>query len=108
MPYSLSHSHLAPASARPPRSRIHARAAELVARYPSLSRPQIDELADLFPRLKARDVARMMADEQLAPRLNAFYAANRDRLAPSLADYAVIAAIIAFPLTLLVVALAGG
>ena len=105
MSYPLSRPSFAPAIAVPSRSRAHQRAAELVSRYPSLSRPQIDELAGLFPRLGAMDVALMMADERLAPRLEAFCSANRDLVSPSLADYAVIAAIMALPLVILAVAL---
>lgn len=108
MSYPLSRPSFAPALARVPRSHVHARAAELVSRYPSLSRHQIDELAAIFPRLSATDVALMMADEKLAPRLDAFCAANRELVSPSFADYAVIAAIMSLPLLLLLVTLLTG
>ena len=111
MPYSPSQPRFAPAPAaapapaRLPRSRVHARVAELVSRYPDLSRQQIEELAAIFPRLSATDVALMLADKRLAPRLDAFCSTNRDLVSPSFADYAVIAAILSLPLLLLFVTL---
>src|SRR5688572_33023171 len=97
MPHPLSE----PAFSRPaptrriPRSPAHA--AALVRRYPNLSRAQIDELAAVLQRLNARDVALMIADEELAPRLDAFWTTHRDLLSPSLSDYAVIAVILLLP-----------
>lgn len=108
MPYPLSRPSFAPAFARVRHPGVHARAAELVSRYPGLSRQQIDELVALFPRLGAADVALMMADETLAPRLDAFCAAHRELLSPSLADYAVIGAIISLPLAVLAAVLVAG
>jgi hypothetical protein len=107
MLYPLARPSFAPPVAAAPRSQVHARAAELVSRYPNLSRPQMDELVAIFPRLSAMDVALIMADKQRAPRLEAFRAAHRDLVSPSLSDYAVIAAIMGFPLmTLLAVMVA--
>jgi hypothetical protein len=97
MSHSVSRSGFAVAAPAAPHPRSHERAAELVGGYPDLSRAQLDELAAIFPRLKAVDVALMMADKRLAPRLDAFCAANRELMAPSLSDYLVIAAIMAFP-----------
>ena len=98
MPYPLSRPSFAPAVAAAPRFQAHGRAAELVSRYPDLSGQQLGELAAIFPRLSALDVALMMADKKLAPRLDAFCSANRDLVSPSLSDYAAIAAIMSFPL----------
>jgi hypothetical protein len=103
MPYPLSRPSFAPALASAPRTHVHQRAAELVSRYPGLSRPQLEELAAIFPRLSAMDVALMMGDRTLAPRLDAFCAANRHLISPSLADYAVIAAIMSLPFMVLFV-----
>jgi hypothetical protein len=75
-----------------------ARAAELVKRYPNLSQSQIEELAAVLPRLNARDMALMIADEEIAPKLDAFWTRHRDLVTPSLSDYAVIGAILAFPM----------
>ena len=107
MPYSLSRPSFSPASPARPFPFSPARAAELVRRYPNLGRAQIDELVALLPRLNARDVALMIADEDLAPRLDAFWTTHRDLLSPSLSDYAVIAAILSLPvMAFLVVVLA--
>lgn len=104
MPYPLSRPSFAAAMPAKPVRHSPARAAELVSRYPNLSRAQIDELAALMQRLNARDVALMIADEDLAPRLDAFWSAHRDLLTPSMADYAVIAAILSFPVVAWLVA----
>ena len=107
MPYPLSRPSFRPSPSARPHAGRPARAAELVGRYPQLSRAQIDELASLLPRLNARDVALIISDEELAPRLDAFWTAHRELIAPSLSDYAVIAAIMSFPaLAFLVVVLA--
>ena len=106
MSYFFPRVSLAPALAAPPLSHNHSRAAELLRRYPDLSRPQRDELVALFPRLRPVDVALMMADDTLAPRLDAFCSANRNLVSPSLSDYAVIGAILSFPLLALLVLLA--
>src|SRR5690606_39050250 len=107
MPYPLARPSFSPAAPARPRVYRPARAAELVRRYPHLSRPQIDELAALLPRLNARDMALMIADDELAPRLDAFWSTHRDLISPSLADYGVIAVIMAFPvIAFLVVVLA--
>ena len=77
--------------------RAHNRFAELIARYPNLSEPQIEQLIGVFPRLGALDLALMMSDDNLGPRLEAFCSAHRELISPSLADYAVIGAILALP-----------
>lgn len=108
MSYPISRPSFAPAAVAAPRFHAHERAAELISRYPNLSRSQIDNLIGIFPRLSALDLSLMMADEKLAPRLEAFCSAHRDSISPSLSDYAVIAVIMAFPiLAFLVVVLAG-
>ena len=78
----------------------HERAAELISRYPDLSKSQTGDLVSLFPRLSALDLALMMSDDDLAPKLEAFYAAHRQEMSPSLTDYAVIGSIIAFPIVM--------
>lgn len=80
--------------------RAHNRFAELIARYPNLSQSQIEQLIGVFPRLGALDLALMMSDDNLGPRLEAFCSAHRELISPSLADYAVIGAILALPVML--------
>ena len=50
----------------------------------------------------------MMSDDDLAPRLEAFYAAHRELISPSLSDYAVIGAIVAFPIVALLALMLAG
>lgn len=85
--------------------RAHNRFAELISRYPNLSEAQIEHLIGVFPRLGALDVALMMSDDNLGPRLDAFCSAHRELISPSLADYAVIGAILALPAMLAVAAM---
>lgn len=104
MSYPLSRPSFARAVAAAPQ----ARAAELLASYPDLAKPQLDELIAMFPRLSALDLALMMSDDQVGPRLEAFCATHRERLGPSLADYAVIAAILCLPVMVLLSVVASG
>lgn len=106
MSYPMPEHGFAPAATS--RLGAHERAAQLISRYPNLSQSQIEHLAGLFPRLSALDLSLMMSDDDLAPRVEAFYATHREMMSPSLSDYAVIGIIIAFPILLfLVLVLAG-
>ena len=108
MPYSLSRPSFAPALSAAPRLHAREHAAELIGRYPNLSDADLQHLVGLFPRLSALDLAQMMSDDDLNPKLEAFCAVHRDLLSPSLSDYTVIAAIMAFPVVVfLAVVLAG-
>lgn len=91
-----------------PRLGAHERAAVLISRYPNLSRAQIESLAGLMPKLSALDLSLMMSDDNLAPRLESFFAAHRELIAPSFSDYLVIGAIIAFPLVVFLALLLAG
>ncbi len=105
MSHPLSRPGFAHASAR---DHAHERVAALVARYPDLSPAQMSELAGQFPRLGALDVALMMADDRLGPKLEAFCSANRDLLSPAWQDYAVIGAILSLPVVILLTLMAAG
>lgn len=108
MSYPIPRPSFAAVNEAAPRLGAHERAAQLISRYPNLSQSQTENLAHLFPRLSALDLSLMMSDDDLAPRLEAFYAAHRDMMSPSLSDYAVIGIIIAFPILMfLVLVLAG-
>src|SRR5690606_23025703 len=108
MPHPMSRSSFAAVNEAAPRLGTHERAAQLISRYPNLNHSQIENLANLFPRLSALDLSLMMSDEDLAPRLEAFYATHRDRMSPSLSDYAVIGIIIAFPILMFLVLVVAG
>lgn len=108
MPHPMSHPSFAQSGDVSPRLGAHERAAVLLSRYPHLSRPQIDNLAGLVPKLSALDLSLMMSDDNLAPRLEAFYAAHGDKVSPSMSDYLVIAAILAFPVVVLLALVLAG
>jgi cytosine/adenosine deaminase-related metal-dependent hydrolase len=105
MPYSLIKPAFAFAFAGRPMPRSlsasHQEAVELIRRYPGLTRPEVDRLAGLFPRLSSLDLSLMMADAELCPRVNAFCATHRAKIAAPWADLAVIGAILALPALLL-------
>lgn len=108
MPYSMSRPSFARSEQVSPRMGAHERAAVLISRYPNLSRAQIENLAGLVPKLSALDLSLIMADDNLAPRLELFFASHRELISPSFSDYLVIGAIIAFPIVVfLALVLAG-
>jgi hypothetical protein len=55
-------------------------AEQLVARYPRLEPAEVDRLVEIYPRLGNVDVALMISDEQLGPKLESFSRAQRHRL----------------------------
>ena len=68
----------------------------------------LENLAGLVPKLSALDLSLIMADDNLAPRLEMFFASHRELVSPSFSDYLVIGAIIAFPIVVfLALVLAG-
>jgi hypothetical protein len=95
------------ASPRGPSS-VHQHAADLIGRYPALSKPELDRLVGLFPRLSALDMSLIMADARLNPRLEAFCTTHRYLLRPSLADMAVIGAILSLPILILATLIVAG
>ncbi len=84
----------------PALSGAHQRAVELIARYPHLSKAELERLAYLVPRLSALDMSLLMADAELCPRLEAFCTTHRTLLGPSFADMAVIGAILSLPIAI--------
>jgi hypothetical protein len=89
-------------------SAAHQQAVDLIGRYPSLSRPELEHLVGLFPRLSALDMSLMMADAELSPRLEAFCTTHRAQLGPSFADLAVIGAILSLPVLILMALILSG
>lgn len=68
-------------------------AAELIGRYPKLSESELTRLINLYRQLSALDVALMISDEQLAPRLDRFVREHRSQLRIPFRQYAVLVAI---------------
>ena len=83
-------------------------ASELVARYPKLDQGEVDRLASLYRELSALDVALLMADQQLAPRLERFVDEHSSKVRTPLRDYALLLAIVASGALLVVWAVAFG
>lgn len=52
----------------------------LVARYPRLAPDELDRLVEIYPLLPSVDVALMISDPDLGPKLESFTGAERRRL----------------------------
>jgi hypothetical protein len=63
-------------------------ASELIARYPNLSEIELARLINLYRELSALDVALMISDEQLGPRLDSFSSDHRSKIRTPLRQYA--------------------
>lgn len=63
-------------------------ARELIGRYPNLSEIALARLINLYVELSALDMALMLSDEKLAPRLDRFSADHRSRIRAPLRQYA--------------------
>jgi hypothetical protein len=87
---------------QPSFARAHAPSdvSELLGRYPDLSEDETERLAAMLPKVAALDMSLMLADDDLLPRLEAFYAEHRDQLVSPLTEGAVIAAIFSLPLVI--------
>jgi hypothetical protein len=106
---SLKRAVAFPGDVSPPGpSSVYQQAADLIGRFPALSKPELDQLAGLFPRLSALDMSLIMGDAELSPRLEAFCKAHRSRLRPSFADMAVIGAILSLPIVILATLIVAG
>lgn len=68
-------------------------AAELIVRYPNLSEIELARLINLYRELSALDVALMISDEQLAPRLDRFVKEHRSEVRTPFRQYAILVAI---------------
>lgn len=79
------------ASARPARPLAPINeATELVSRYPNLSEIELARLINLYRRLSALDVALMISDEKLGPKLDRFCDDQRSRIRTPFRQYAVL------------------
>jgi hypothetical protein len=63
-------------------------ARELVARYPNLSEIELARLIDLYRHFSALDMALLLSDEKIAPRLDCFSSENRSKIRPPFRQYA--------------------
>ena len=69
---------------------VRATTIDLFERYPHVSDRELDHLIAVFPRLPALDVALMLSDEDLAPKLTAFRRDHHKRIRTPFRDYAVL------------------
>jgi hypothetical protein len=65
---------------------------DLITRYPNLSETELARLVNLYRELSALDMALMLSDERLAPKLDRFSADNRSRIRTPFGQYAALAA----------------
>lgn len=71
----------------------HATAVELFERYPNVSEPERELLIAVFPQLSTVDLALMLSDEDIGPRLDAFRRENASKIRTPFRHYAVLVAI---------------
>lgn len=77
----------------PPATNPPLEIAQLIDRYPDLSEPELEHLIGVFPHLPAVDVALMMSDEDLAPRLDAFCRDHKSTIRTPFRQYAALVVI---------------
>ena len=65
-------------------------AATLIARYPDLTATELARAIKLYRELSSLDMALMMSDEDLAPKLDQFYKDNWRKLRIPFRQYAVL------------------
>ncbi len=68
-------------------------AAELMNRYPNLTKIELARLISLYRELSALDVALLLSDENLAPRLERFVGVHRAEVRTPFRQYAILVAI---------------
>ena len=86
---------LAPEPAEPEPVDAVPQVAELIDRYPYLSEIELARLINLYRDLSALDMALMISDEELAPKLNHFYKDHGRLLRTPFRQYAVLVGIAA-------------
>jgi hypothetical protein len=82
--------------------------AELVARYPNLSEIELARLINLYGDLSALDMALMISDTELAPRLDSFFNDHRSRLRTPFRQYAALVVVAALGICIAVWAVISG
>ena len=76
-------------------------ASELIARYPDLSGVEVTRLIDLYRKLSALDVALLISDEVLGPKLDHFFKDHRQKIRTPFRQYAmlVVTAVVGIAIT---------
>jgi len=76
---------------------VHPTAAEeaalLIARYPELTRRELDRLLSIYPKVSTVEAALMISDEKLGPKLDLLFKHHHAELATPFRQYAVLVAI---------------
>jgi len=67
-------------------------ARELIGRYPSLTEIELARLINLYRQASALDMALMLSDEELAPRIDRFCADHRSKIRTPFRQYAALVA----------------
>jgi hypothetical protein len=83
-------------------------AAQLIERYPNLSEVELARLINLYRELSALDMALMISDQHLAPKLDRFFIDHRDQLRTPIRQYAALMAIAAIGITVVIWATLSG
>lgn len=81
-------------------------ARELIGRYPNLSEIELARLINLYRELSSLDMALMLSDQKLAPKLDRFSADHRSRIRTPFRQYAALVGYAVLGLTVLVWAIA--
>jgi|1186.fasta_scaffold375047_2 hypothetical protein len=79
-----------PSQAPAPRPLEEAR--ELISRYPNLSETDLARLINVYRQLSALDMALMLSDEKLQPKLDRFSADHRSKIRTPFRQYAALVA----------------
>ena len=82
--------------------------ADLVDRYPNLSEVELARLINLYGQVSALDLALMISDEKLAPRLDRFFKDHRSKVRTPFRQYAALVVTAAVGAAILVWAVAFG
>ena len=80
---------------------------ELIGRYPNLNEAELARLVNLYRGLSALDMALMLSDERVAPRLDRFSADHRSKIRTPFRQYAALVVYAVVGLGVLVWAAAG-
>lgn len=74
----------------PPAADPASEVASLISRYPNLSETELARLINLYRALPILDMALMMSDQSLAPKLDGFVNDHRRRLRAPVKEYAML------------------